>query len=148
MTASPSPSSRQSNRPGRWSVPATNYGTWISRGPDGQTATLVFAEDGTFQGKDLPGDVFYSPNDELFPDAADWKHLTERHGTWTTKWDRTIHEAFIVRDTQFMRGETLSVFGSGQGKTLSVFIGDCDSWVRLVFERADRMGVEATANTG
>lgn len=47
-----------------------------------------------------------------------------------------------------MRGETLSVFGSGQGKTLSVFIGDRDSWVRLVFERADRTGVEATANTG
>ncbi len=124
------------------------YGTWISRGPDGHTATLIFAEDGTFQGTDIPGGTLRAPGDGNSPDGADWKNLTERHGTWTTKWNPRAELASIVLKTQFVSGETIEVFGSGQGKTLTRFIGDPDSWITLVFERADRPGVEATAPPG
>ncbi|MFK4638214.1 hypothetical protein [Paenarthrobacter histidinolovorans] len=77
-----------------------------------------------------------------------FKHLTERHGSWATKWNPGAELASVVLKTQFVSGETLEVLGTRKGKTLSRFIGDPDSWVTLDFERADRPGVDATATPG
>ncbi|MFJ4030171.1 hypothetical protein ACIPWF_22800 [Paenarthrobacter sp. NPDC089989] len=83
-------------------VPITEagiHGTWVSWGPQGQTAILVFSENGSFRGTDLPGDVFRPFVTDDYPSKANWLHQTERHGTWQIGYNEDIGWTNVVLHT-------------------------------------------------
>lgn len=115
---------------------ATIEGKWVTSGPNGRAGTIVFSDDKKFLGSDLPDRVFYGTFDDKHGGPPDWNSTDRIQGTWSTKWDGGISQAFVVINmTGRLDNATMEVIGTGAARTLRYYYTDADSMEYVEFAK-------------
>lgn len=111
-------------------------GSWIASGPGGRTGTLVFKDDGSFEGRDLPDRVFYSTFDAKHGGPPDWEATDRISGVWSVDWDGATSLASVFIDIQGRFDHArIDVVGQGPTKHMSYSYSDPDNAENLEFAK-------------
>jgi hypothetical protein len=124
-----------------WPSRAELVGSWVHAGPGDVRTELDLGHDGSLEVTNVPREVFTLYGNRYYNNGGhlQWSHLISLSGTWTLS-KTTVGDLPAIDISAGPKGKvggiltTMQVRGEGQGRTLSVVLGDPDNdnWFTFV----------------